>query len=381
MFNKSKLKTKTFDSVKSIPQPYWDSLACSNNIYYSPEFLEAFELGNDDIGFNYIVIVRDGKAIAFANTQLVTIGVETITKNIKLKSWLKRIINNMFCNNEIRVLFCGNVFLSGEYSTFLKDGEEKIETFEALATGIERLKKRTRRLHALFVKDFLDESIYITKHLSNFDYLPMHVEPNMIIHLKPEWQSFDDYKSALKSKYRIKANKADSKSEVLVAKTFSKEDIQCHQKALQTLYQYTIANADFNAQVLNLKTYSYLKERFPKNFYVKGYFYDDSLVGFLSAMKNGNNLDAHFIGIDYTKNRALAIYPRILNDYVRLGIETMAKRINLGRTASEIKSTLGAVPETLTCYFKHPKKTINAFMKPFIKNVTIKTFKQHEPFK
>ena len=375
------LKTKIFSSVHDIPKTYWDNLDCCTNIYYSPGFLEAFELGNDDIEYNYVFIVKHNKAVAFANTQLVTISIETITKNIKAKGWLKSIINNLFCRNEIKVLFCGNVFLSGEYGTFLKDGEKKVETFKRLAEGIRRLKKRTKRLHGLFVKDFLDDSLYITKHLTSFDYAPLKVEPNMIINLQPQWQSFEDYKLALKSKYRIKANKADSKSETLVSKLFTKEDIQTHQKALQTLYQYTIANADFNAQILNLRTYSFLKDNFPGDFYVKGYFFEDELVGFLSAMKNGDNLDAHFIGIDYSKNRRLAIYPRILNDYVRLGIETRAKRINLGRTASEIKSTLGAVPETLTCYFKHRRKTINAFIKPFIKNVTIKTFKQHQPFK
>ena len=98
-------------------------------------------------------------------------------------------------------------------------------------------------------------------------------------------------------------------------------------------------------------------------------------------MKNQDNLDAHFIGIDYSKNKEFGVYTRILNDYVRLGIETKAKQINLGRTASEIKSTLGAKPETLTCYFKHRRKLTNAFIKPFVKNVTIKTFKQHQPFK
>ena len=98
-------------------------------------------------------------------------------------------------------------------------------------------------------------------------------------------------------------------------------------------------------------------------------------------MKNEDNLDAHFIGIDYNNNKEFAIYPRILNDYVRLGLSTSAKRINLGRTASEIKSTLGAEPETLTCYFKHKRAFPNAIIKPFVKNVTIKTFKQHKPFK
>ncbi|RZN84663.1 MAG: hypothetical protein EVB11_01020 [Winogradskyella sp.] len=375
------LKTEIFSSVKSIPKAYWDSLDCCTNIYYSPEFLKAFEEANTDIAFNYVFVTRNGEAITFANTQLVTIGVETITQNIKMNAWVKRNINRLFCDNHIRILFCGNVFLSGEYGTFLKEGEEKTKAFETLAEGIKRLSKSLKKLNGLFVKDFKNESLYITKHLDKFGYTPMQVEPNMIITLKPEWQTFDDYKAALKSKYRVKANKADSKSAILISKTFNTQDIEAYKPELQELYQNTIDNADFNAQILNLNTYTFLKESFPEAFTVIGYFLDNRLVGFLSAMKNEDNLDAHFIGIDYNNNKEFAIYPRILNDYVRLGLSTSAKRINLGRTASEIKSTLGAEPETLTCYFKHKRAFPNAIIKPFVKNVTIKTFKQHKPFK
>ena len=376
-----KLETKIFDTVDNIPETYWNNLKCCTNIYYSPEFLKAFELANKNITFNYVFITRAQEAIAFANTQLVTIKVETITQNIKLNAWLKRQINRMFCKNEIRVLFCGNIFLSGEYGTFLKTGEDKVDTFEALAEGIKRLSKKTKRLTGAFIKDFKNESIYITKHLSDFGYTPMQVEPNMIITLNPEWQTFTNYKAALKSKYRVKANKADSKSAALISKNFDAKAIETYKSELQNLYQNTINNADFNAQILNLNTYTYLKESYPELFTVIGYFLDDTLVGFLSAMKNETNLDAHFIGIDYSKNKEFAIYPRILNDYVKLGLSCNATQINLGRTASEIKSTLGAKPETLTCYFKHKNGLLNKVIAPFVQNISIKTFKQHKPFK
>jgi len=375
------LKSKLYKSVDSIPKAYWDSLSCCTNIYYSPEFLHAFEIANTPIEFNYIFILKDEEAIAFANTQIVTIGVETMTKNISMSAKLKRLVNNLFCNNHIRVLFCGNVSLSCEYGTFLKDGEDKIETFKAIAQGVKVLAQNTKKLNAIFVKDFENESLFITDHLKSFDYAAMKVEPNMIIYLNPDWTSFEQYKNALKSKYRVKANKADSKSETLETKFFTENDIRNYKNELQDLYQNTISNADFNAQVLNLETYIQLKHTFKDKFIVKAYFLEDKLVGFLSAMQNDIHLDAHFIGIDYSKNKAFAIYPRILNDYVRLGIETKSDQINLGRTASEIKSTLGAVPKTLTCYFKHKRYPPNKILKPFIKNVKIKSFKQHQPFK
>ncbi|WP_111682458.1 peptidogalycan biosysnthesis protein [Winogradskyella tangerina] len=374
------LTSEIFQVVDDIPKSYWETLNCTSNIYYSPEFLKTFELANTDIEFNYIFILKDKEPVAFANTQLVTIGIETITKNIRMSPRIRRIVNNMFCKNSIKVLFCGNVFLSGEYGTFLKEGEPKVETFGAIAKAVKKL-YRCRRLHTIFIKDFENESLYITDHLKSFDYASMHVEPNMIIYLKPEWQSFSDYTDALKSKYRVKANRADAKSEALESKIFTVEDIKKHKNELQALYQNTIDNADFNAQILNLDTYIHLKNTFKEKFIVKGYFLSGQLVGFLSAMQNGSNLDAHFIGIDYENNKEYGIYPRILNDYVRIGIATESKQINLGRTASEIKSTLGAQPKTLTCYCKHKHFLPNQILKPFVKNVQIKSFKQHQPFK
>ncbi|WP_431108405.1 hypothetical protein [Winogradskyella poriferorum] len=374
------LNSEIFKTVDSIPKSYWKSLNCTNNIYYSPEFLKAFEIANTDIEFNYLFILKDEEAVAFANTQIVTIGIETITKNIAMSHKLRNVVNNLFCNNHIKVLFCGNVFLSGEYGTFLKEGEPKVETFRAIAKAVKKL-YRCKRLSTIFIKDFEDESLHITDHLKAFDYASMHVEPNMIIYLDSTWKSFEDYTSALKSKYRVKANRADTKSEVLESKLLSEDDIKMYLDELQALYQNTIDNADFNAQILNLNTYTHLKNTYKDNFIVKGYFLDGKLVGFLSAMQNGDHLDAHFIGIDYSNNKEYAIYPRILNDYVRLGIETKSSQINLGRTASEIKSTLGAQPKTLTCYCRHKYALPNKILKPFIKNVHIKTFKQHQPFK
>mgnify|MGYP000241723073 CR=1 FL=1 len=147
------------------------------------------------------------------------------------------------------------------------------------------------------------------------------------------------------------------------------------------LYENTIANADFNAQVLNLDTYIHLRAIFHDDFIVKAYFYEDKLVGFLSALANNNHLDAHFIGLNYDLNRQHAIYPRILNDYVRIGIEKRVSHINFGRTASEIKTTIGATPVNLTCYIKHKRSFLNSIIKFIIKRVKLKEFKQHHPFK
>ena len=105
------------------------------------------------------------------------------------------------------------------------------------------------------------------------------------------------------------------------------------------------------------------------------------MIGFATAFKVGETLDAHFIGMDYARNKEFAIYPRILNDYIRMGIELGAKEINFGRTASEIKSTVGAIPENLTCYVRHRRSAANLIFKPLVRQIKMTEYKQHRPFK
>lgn len=374
---------KAFNTVDAIPALDWESLNIHNNTYFSPDFLRTFETSNPKIAFKYIVIYDKLNAVGLANIQIISLSIDAILKNIKISNTAKRIFRFFLCNYPLKIMFCGNVFLSGEHGIILKQDIDKKKAFLVISKAIKNLSslKNNRPLHAVFVKDFYQESLHITDHLLDYNYMKMPVEPNMIFKLNSNWKSFEDYTDDLKSKYRVKVNKADKTSSGLTAKLFNEDDFKVYKEELQQLYENTISNADFNAQVLDLNTYIKLRALYKDNFIVKAYFYEDNLVGFLSALDNNNHLDAHFIGLDYELNKTYAIYPRILNDYVRLGIERQVSQINFGRTASEIKSTIGATPENLVCYTRHRHNVINKILKSFIGQVKIKDFKQHEPFK
>ena len=374
---------KAFNSVDAIPALDWESLNIQNNTYFSVAFLRAFETSNPKIAFKYIVIYDNLNAVGLANIQIISLSIDAILKNIKISNTAKRIFRFFLCNYPLKIMFCGNVFLSGEHGIILNQDIDKKKVFLVISKAIKKLSslKENRPLHAIFVKDFYQESLHITDHLLDYNYMKMPVEPNMIFKLNSNWKTFEDYTDDLKSKYRVKVNKADKTSNSLTAKLFNEDDFKVYKEELQQLYENTISNADFNAQVLDLNTYIKLRALYKDNFIVKAYFYEDNLVGFLSALDNNNHLDAHFIGLDYELNKTYAIYPRILNDYVRLGIERQVSQINFGRTASEIKSTIGATPENLVCYTRHRHNVINKLLKPFIGQVKIKDFNQHEPFK
>lgn len=379
----SEITATIFDTIDKITLNDWSSLNCSSNTYFNPDFLKAFETSNPNIIFKYIVIYDGSKAIGLANIQIITLSIDVILKNIKISKFTKKLFRFFLCNYPLKIMFCGNVFLSGEHGIFLNQDINKKSAFSVISKTIKKIAslKENRPLHAIFIKDFYAESLYITDYLLQYNYIKMPVEPNMVFTLNPDWKLFSDYISALKSKYRIKVNKADKTSRVLTAKLFDEADFKTYKNQLQQLYENTIANANFNAQVLNLNTYIKLRALYKDNFIVKAYFIENKLVGFLSALVNNNNLDAHFIGLNYELNKAYSIYPRILNDYVRLGIEKQVSQINFGRTASEIKTTIGATPENLVCYTRHRHDIINKILSPFISQIKIKEYKQHKPFK
>ena len=378
----SSFVTTLYPSADLIDSVVFKEINRKGNIYFSQSFLKAFEVSNPQIDFKYISISdSQKKTAALVLIQVISLNVEGMLKNIKVAPLLRKGLGLFFCNEHIKIMFCGNVFLSGEHGIITAENNSKKDVYSEIGTAIDAIAANTKPMHAIFIKDFKLASLNYTRQFLNFGYSEIKVEPNLIIKLKPEWKSFEDYKNILKSKYRIKANKADSVSSTLKTRIFSEQDFITYKHELQALYQNTIDKASFNAQVLNLNTYSHLSTSLKNDFIVKGYFLENRLVGFLTALVNDNKLDAHFIGLDYDLNKSHSIYPRILNDYIRIGIKKQVLSINLGRTASEIKTTIGANPLDLSCYIKHKNPFFNMLIKPFLKRIKIKEFKQHSPFK
>ena len=375
------MKTSFHLSIEELDDEFLEVINPGDSVYFSRAFLHAFEVSNTQVDMRYVCISDKGTPQALAIVQIIELNVDVILKNIKVSPFFRKILTLFFCNDHIKIMFCGNVFLSGEHGISFAQNSNRQKITGHIGHALNTIAKTVRPLHAIFIKDFEASALAYTGSFEQFGFTNIKVEPNMLIALKPNWATFEDYKAALKSKYRIKANKADDKSNPLELRNFSREDIELYKDELQNLYQNTIDNANFNAQVLDLNTYIELKNTYKDDFIVQGYFLDQKIVGFLSALHNNNHLDAHFIGLDYTLNKTYAIYPRILNDYIRLGLEKGVTTINLGRTASEIKSTVGATPLELSCYIKHKNKFINFLIRPFFKRIQIKSFKQHSPFK
>jgi hypothetical protein len=382
--------TLYFSSVAEISKEIWNELQCTNNIYFHPDYLISLEKNNPQITFTYVVLLdKMSNPVAFASIQIIDFpldGIEnSINKNFNQLKCFGRKLGLFPKLKPIKLLVCGNVFVSGEHGVFIKDDQNKQKVIKELAKAISHLtssnKTLTKDVSIFLIKDFIKESLEITDELHDLNYYSFNVEPNMMLEIDSDWNSLQDYLEAMKTKFRVKANRALKLSTDLTVNDASIENIKSLLPEITKLYKKVSDKADFNLGDFNLETYMSLKNKLGDRYILKTYWHHDKIVGFMSGIINTDSLDAHFVGIDYVLNKELAIYQRMLYDYVEIAIQNKLKVINFGRTASEIKSSIGALPQELTCYIRHKKSITNKFLKPFLNYIEPKPFKLQKPFK
>lgn len=369
---------KQLCSVQNISDEVFEQLGCGNTFYFSKPFLSAFEEANVNITYTYLLFEQKNTPVALAIIQSMDVTLDGASTNLPLTQKLARSLQCYLTNRKTHIMVCGNVFLSGEYGLWIKNDIDRRSVYDTLSRKLKTL-TTAKKASIFFLKDFNAAQDTAASVTEKQQFQSFAVEPNMRLPIL--WDNFESYKTALKSKYRIKVNKADSLSSQLKASSLTAKEIRYHSRELQVLHCNITEKALFNAVDIEIETYALLKERFDENISFNVYFKDEKIVGFMTAFKTGDTLDAHFIGINYDFNKTDAIYPRMLNDYVRLGLSLGVKEINLGRTASEIKSTIGAVPEHLRCYVKHRRTVTNMLFKPLIRQIKMTEYKQHTPFK
>ncbi|MCI2228574.1 GNAT family N-acetyltransferase [Polaribacter sp. MSW13] len=375
-----------FSSIDEIPSQIWEDLGCKQNIYFHPNFLKSLEKNHPKIIFSYIVLVDKNKnPTAFANIQIVDFYFKSVNNDLGFLKTIGRKLHIFPDKKPLKLLICGNTFVSGEHGVFIKKNKDKKEIIKELAKTILHFSNSTKSLKknvdAFLLKDFANESLFITDELKGSNYNPFSVEPNMVLNIHKNWQNFDDYLTAMKTKFRIKAKKAIKQSAALRTENVTQENISTQLPEMTALYKKVVANANFNLAEFNLDTYKDLKENLGENYVLKTYWLKDKIVGFISGVINKKSLDAHYVGIDYQLNREHAIYQKMLYDYIEIAITKNLETLNFGRTASEIKSSVGAIPQDLTMYLRHKKSIANRILKLFLQRIEPTPFQQKFPFK
>ncbi|WP_293873856.1 peptidogalycan biosysnthesis protein [Flavobacterium sp.] len=375
---------KIYASLSELPTS-WDEVAVENAFLQTP-YLKVLEDSSPiNMRCYYIGIYENDILIGVALTQYLDIN--------KLESFGERdqciktyIRNFIFKNFSGHVLFLGNNLVSGHNSYAYKK-HLSFETIskimlEYCAEMLVFLKQKNITIHLITFKDFYQ--IEATE-LKKFDFkniYEIHAQPNMILNLNTKWKSKEDYNRELTKKYRDQYKRARKKFTGIAIEELSLEKIEQNEAKIYEFYKFVAKNASFNTFILSESHFSTFKKKCPKHFKLFGYFDNHLLVGFHTIFQNGDTLETYFLGYDEKVQKEKMLYLNMLYNMTEFGIENHFKRIIFGRTALEIKSSIGAQPIMMSGFMFHKNRWINKLLpKIFPRLEPEMIWQQRHPFK
>lgn len=379
-----KVTFKIYTQVIELPKS-WDDVAISN-IFLQTRYLTVLEKSApSNMKCFYIGI--------FENDELIGVSLAQYLDLNKLESFGERdkcfkafIRNLIFKNFGSHTLILGNNMITGQ-NGYAFSKEINFETIsdiliESAKEITQYLKNKGIKLHLVSFKDFYEHCSVELRKYNFLNVFEFNTQPNMIFYLDKNWKSNDDYIASLSKKYRDQYKRSHKKFDGIVVKNLTLDEIIFHEATLNDLYYYVAKNAPFNTFFLSKNHFSTMKTQCLDHFMVFGYFLNGKLIGFHSIIINGYVLETYFLGYDSEVQKENMLYLNMLYNMTEFGIESGFEKIIFGRTALEIKSSIGAVPVQMAGYMYHNNKLINKYIEPIFKRLEPKLeWQQRHPFK
>ncbi|HKR06308.1 MAG TPA: hypothetical protein VJY62_16855 [Bacteroidia bacterium] len=384
-----------FNAASDFSIDYWDRIA-GENFFLRVEYLRALEKSKiAGMSFRYCFIYENTIPVALCYFQIADLSSKELGSLINLENFgsvfsaVGNKINQFLFSGEKyasnNLLVCGSLFVSGEHGIACVNEKYFPVVFELLPRMIEKISqqiiKENGRVVCCSIKDFYDKSDGYAKQLLKERFHRMVIDPNMIFTVRKEWKKFDDYLDAMSAKYRLRANNVVKKLDDVEIKYLELPEIEKEKGNIENLYFQVQKKAPVRIVRVNINYFLTLKKYLKDEFVVRTFYHKGKMIAFTSGFKSGLHYEAHYIGIDYHYNKSHSLYQNILYDFIREAIKNKSGQLTFGRTAMEIKSTVGAVAYPLYSYIKFSNNFLNSLIKPFIPSEENTGWIPRSPFK
>lgn len=327
----------------------WDQVAQSC-IFLQKCYLQILEESSPENMLNTFLGIFEGeKLMATALIQEIDLALLPSfgERDHAIKTALRNILFKQFAS---KLLLVGNNMLSGQNAyTCLPDADES-KVIEKLREVVEFWPKKN---HLTIFKDFTESQIQAFQIPAFQTDFPFSSQPNMVFEIKSIWQKEEDYVADLSKKYRDQFKRCRKKGAEISTKELNYEEILQAEETIYDLYLHVAKNAPFNTFILPKKHFSSFKKHLGSDFILRGYYLENQLVGFTTVIRHGKELETYFLGYDEKIQREKMLYLNMLYDLINCGIIQGFERIILGRTALEIKSSIGAKAVRLEGLMRH----------------------------
>ncbi len=375
---------KIYSSVTQLPDS-WDEVAYEN-VFLQTHYLNVLEeSAPTNMQCFYIGIFEKDELIGVALAQYLNLNkLESFGERDKcFKTYVR---NFVFKNFASHALFLGNNMITGQNGYVFNKKIDLKKVAELLNECAKEItlyfKKQHIKIHIVSFKDFYKNCAVELKKSSFSKMYEFNTQPNMIFELDKNWKTNDDYVAAFSKKYRDQYKRAHKKFEGIETRELSLDDILAQENRIYELYHHVAKNAPFNTFFLAKNHFSSFKKQCGNRFILVGYYLNNELVGFHSLLLNGTTLETYFLGYDEQVQKEKMLYLNMLYNMTKFGIENQFNEIIFGRTALEIKSSIGAEPVLMSGFIYHSNKLIDTYFdKIFPKLEPTLVWQQRHPFK
>lgn len=391
-----KLKSAPPNHALEVRYGLLDDWANYNNrdipVYFDVAYLRSVSL-NDSEAVKHVFpyVYLNGDLVAFGSFCLLKLDKTNVIQSIAdqsssgrlwkqtIKSVLPFILGS--CDSHLQILIAGNMLVSGPYGLYFTKtctSELQIQLWQAVLNSVE---EHFGNCNLTVLKD-LNLSQTSQNHHSMNGFIKVNTLPLMILPISPNWSSFADYLGAMSTKYRTRARAALHKAGTLTTEYWEASEIQANKNQIHLLYNEVYKRAKFRIQPVNDAYIPQLAEAFSTDrFRFIAWKDGDKLIGFSTAFLHGDRLDAHLIGMDYAYNRSHSLYLNMIYRYIQDALELGVKFVDFGRTAMEIKSTAGAIPQELDVLIRLKSVVGNKLAKRLSTKIKSEDWIQRHPFK
>lgn len=383
----TQVSVSLFDSIMDVPQADWLRFIQDNNPLLQPSYLQLLEdTLKGEMEFIYALLRKNESLIGICYFQVVKFkGTNLIAyfpkDNEGIKNKLLNLTKGLVAKIDMSLLVSGNLFITGEQGVSLLSHFTEMEKSFYLSHTIDHILKEREYIKAVLLPDMYEPKGDFDAAFLQNKYQRIYVEADMSMTLPDDWHHFEDYLDAISSKYRVRAKKILANSHQLSSRELTADELDTRLNRFFDLYKSVADKADFNIAKLPKAYYPQQMRQNPDMYKVFGYYLDGEMVGFMSLFILPHKTEVHYCGIDYTINKEHGLYQRMLYDVIKYATEHHLGNLHFGRTAPEVKSTIGAIPHPMYGYLKHRNPIINSLMGIFTKRLKPREYILRSPFK
>jgi hypothetical protein len=375
------------DRIDFMHPGHWNTLTAKGSIFLQTRYLRALEqTAPENLSPRYALAFRGDKPVAAIALQIVTITGSTLLqdKPDKKSKLLGRVVKTLGAGLKERALVCGNLLAWGNHGVAFAPDEDPATLWPAVAEVIYRIRRAEKlsgQTDFALIKDLSEPEFAPAESLEKFSYRSVETDPDMVLHLREEWRSYEDYLGSLDRKYRYSAKQIAKEIAAAGCVVESLSDLQPHGNRLHQLYTSVQQNAPLRPISLHQNYLPSLATALGADFRCSVVRKNHDLLGFITTLKNGDSAIGYYIGFDRTAAETAPIYLQLLHASVADALALGCKNLSLGRTALEPKARLGAKPVPLKIWLRHRTPVLNVAIRGLLGAIPHGEAPERNPFK